>query len=277
MLDCGECFKHSLIRALQQKQQLAFQLRPMPESEGFLENMGEATTFDRLERNALGISKTCERGRSLMKKLKDDESTASAREVLDLIREMHDVDRDSVSWRQGEAWKFRTVPRSDIIGEPSVICTFPDSIELHPDVWNAYEWNYHRAARIILHEQLLTCLHRLSASEDFASSPDAAILSPLECESITIIRSLAEKILATVPQMFGEIDHEGRVAEKPAYANEGQGCRAIGSYFLLWPIKILKGPQCSVSDEQRRAAKAVFDRIRDYTGMKAELGDLSMI
>jgi len=258
-----------------QKQQLAFHLPPSRESEHLLNHLDEQLVFAHLERDALQISSICTRGRAMMERLASDKDL-SITDVIQLVREMHSLDQTVVKWRTGPEWSFRTVKRPDLTGHPGILATFPELVQLHPDVWNAYEWNYHRTARIIMHEQLLTCLRRMSS----ASSPDdnvvteMALLTPLEVESMTIIQGLADKILATVPQTFGDIDHDGRVRD-----NTGRPprCRAVGAYLLLWPIKIIKSQQSSVTSAQKQSAQGVFERIREYTGMKSYLGKLSII
>lgn len=261
---------------LKQKQQLAFQLAPTKDSEALLSALNDQLAFVHLENDALNISNICQRGRTLVGRL--NEENVSLDELLDLVREMHTLDQAVVTWRSGPEWSFKTLERSEIVGDESIISTFPETVQLHPDVWNAYEWNYHRTARIIMHEQLLTCLHRASShsasTQTQGDSPDVALLEPYEAESTVIIRSLAAKLLATVPQSFGEIDHTGKVLSRSA---EAPRCRGIGAYLLLWPIKIIKSPQSSVTEEQRQAAQDVFERIREYTGMKSQLGDLSVI
>jgi hypothetical protein len=72
--------------------------------------------------------------------------------------------------------------------------------------------------------------------------------------------------------MFGDIDHEGRLQT----LSEASKCRGLGGYFLLWPIKIVKRSELA-TEEQRHWAEAVFERIREYTGMKSALGDTSII
>lgn len=192
----------------------------------------------RLEKNTFEITKICQRARHILEEI---------REVPDqsLIEEMLELDRISVTWRSGTEWSFKTIPTPN------------GFIQLHRDVWIAYEWNYHRTARIILHEQLLECLDRLD-------SPD------LRARSIAIIQTLITEILSTVPQMMGDIDSDGRPI------NNQNLSRGIGAYFLLWPIKVVKST-VSATPDQKRAAQDIFERIRDCTGMKTALGNASCI
>ncbi len=263
----------------QQKQKLAFALEATHstnDSEFLLSTLDTRLSSVHLEKDVLDISKICQRGRELVGRLNDED--LSLDELLNLVREMHALDQAVVEWRCGPEWSFKTLRRNELTGDAQIISTFPETVELHPDVWIAYEWNYHRTARIIMHEQLLTCLNRASShSESIQSdcdSPDLALLSPYEAESIATIQSLAARILATVPQTFGDIDHIGRVRGGNSAAPR---CRGIGGYLLLWPAKVLKGPQSSISDEQRRSFVEVYERLREYTGMKARLGDLSRL
>jgi hypothetical protein len=249
----------------------------MAESDVLLDQLSDQLAFVNLEKNALQISTICERARTLIKELAQRDKAVV--EVIDLIQEMRRLDQTAVSWRRGPEWIFRAIRKVELVGDASIIARFPDVTELHPDAWIAYEWNYHRTSRMLMHEQLLTCLRRVSASntddtgEEESLGPDPLIPS-LEMESVATIRALADSILATVPQMLGDIAADGSI--RSATSNPPKA-RAIGAYLLLWPIKIIKGFQSSVSDEQRSEAQQVFERIREYTGMKSLLGDLSVV
>ncbi|KAB5511466.1 hypothetical protein GE09DRAFT_982043, partial [Coniochaeta sp. 2T2.1] len=255
-----------------QKQQLGFKLAPMKESGPMLDRIIADVDSIHIEKDAHQISTICERARNLVKELTDTEM--SVQQVVDLVREMQALDQKAVSWRHGAQWAFKTVKRDDLTGSTVAMADFPDTVQIHPDVWSAYEWNYHRASRIMLHEQLLTCLHRASTASALLDNSDAAIVSPLVVESITIIGSLAERVLATVPQTLGDLDDTGSVRDP---STPPPKCRAVGAYLLLWPIKIIRAPHSSVSEAQKAAAQAVFERIREYTGAKLLLGDLSSI
>ncbi|TVY33486.1 Transcriptional regulatory protein [Lachnellula subtilissima] len=86
--------------------------------------------------------------------------------------------------------------------EPAA-CGITDMIQLHPDIWMAYEWNYHRAARITFLEQLLKCSRAALETPDLDSGEDKTLTDTIaECTSI--IRWLADEVLSTVPQSLGE-------------------------------------------------------------------------
>jgi hypothetical protein len=244
----------------------------MKGSEPLLDHLCADMASVHLEKDTLHISTICERARNLLKDLK--ETDMSVRQVIDLVHEMQALDQAAVSWRQGQQWAFSTISKTELTGSKVVMADFPDSIQIHPDIWSAYEWNYHRTARIILHEQLLTCLRRASNASAHLELSDAPIVTPLVVESVTIIRSLADKVLATVPQSLGDLDDSGRVRDSDSPPPR---CRAVGSYLLLWSMKTIRETQSSTSEEQKRAAQCVFDRIREYTGAKLYLGDLSSI
>lgn len=234
-------------------------------------------SFVKLEKDATRISSICAKGRSLRGQLQASETGAA--ELLELVREMQSLDQEAMAWRQGPGWSFATLKRSDLVGDEAVLSTFPDYVHIHPDIWTAYEWNYHHASRILMHKQALACLHRAATQDpenDHTASIIAPLLIPLEVESITIIQSLTTKIFATVPQMMGDIDHTGQVKKA---VSAPPRCRAVGSYFLLWPMKILKGDLLVgiITEQQRQSAAAVFGRIREYTGMRDLLGDASII
>ncbi|CZR51355.1 related to negative acting factor [Phialocephala subalpina] len=221
-----------------QKEQLALGQAPIAESQAWMDSLNEEIPDVRLEKHAFEISKISERARRLLKEIETAPDQT-------LIKEMLKLDRVSTTWRNGPEWAFKTVP------------TPTGFIQLHRDVWIAYEWNYHRTARIILHKQLLDCLERMDSPE-------------LTAASTGVIRGLTDEILSTVPQMMGDIDSDGRPMNNQILS------RGIGAYFLLWPIKVVKGAS-SATEEQRKAAQKVFERIRDYTGMKTALGEASSI
>ena len=124
-----------------------------------------------------------------------------------------------------------------------------------------------------MHEHLLECLDRLHNM----CNGDQVNLRPALCSfeetSINIIKGLADQVLATVPQSLGEIDFEGNLLDDALGTTSS---KAVGGYFLLWPIKIVKSTR-SATSEQRAAGEAVFERIRECTGMKTALGDDSKI
>jgi len=91
--------------------------------------------------------------------------------------------------------------------------------------------------------------------------------------SISIIRSLINEVLATVPQSLGDIDNEGRKLDTKRGLTM---CKGIGGYFLLWPIRVLKGTPFT-TEEQASLTNKVFERIRECTGMKTALGDASIV
>lgn len=261
-----------MLKLSQQKQRLAFRLAPMKESEPLLDRLSADMDYLHLEKDVLQISTVCERARKLVGDLTDTDM--SVRQVVDIVHEMQALDQAAVSWRQGAQWAFTTLPKAELTGSKLVAADFPDPVQIHPDIWSAYEWNYHRAARITLHEQLLTCLRRASTASAHLEQNDAAVVAPLVVESTTIIRSLADKVLATVPQSLGDLDNSGRVRDSTSSPPK---CRAVGAYLLLWPIKVIKAAQSSASEEQKLASQSVFERIREYTGARLYLGDLSNI
>ena len=190
-----------------------------------------------------------------------------------MMKEINTLDQAATTWRHGPAWAFKTLHRTQLTQDEDILARWPEYIELHRDVWIAYEWNYHRTARIIMHEHLLECLDRLHSM----CSGEQAALRPVLCSfeesSITIIKGLVDEVLATVPQSLGDIDHEGNFC---ANLPGSKSCQGIGGYFLLWSIKVIKSTR-SVTSQQRAMAEEVFERIRDCTGMKTALGDASKI
>jgi hypothetical protein len=239
----------------------------MAESDNWLESLNGELPEVQIEKHNSEIVKVCQRARTLLQRVKDVESPVY--EVLNVVREMQVLDQAASNWRQGTNWAFRVVSRADISATSAAVSTFPENIHLNKDVWIAYEWNYHRTARILMHEQLLRCLERI---RPYSQGQISSEIDFMTHTSIEIIRKLADDILSTVPQMLGDIDRDGRLQS----LNESSRCRALGGYFLLWPIKIVKQLK-SATEEQRHGGRIVFERVREYTGMKSALGDASII
>lgn len=259
-----------------QKQQLAKKLPPLPEAKVWLDTFGGNDGIGRLDRDTHSISTLCHNARQLLDRI-NDRDASSHREMLQLVAEMQQLDKDATLWRQTPEWKFSTTPKTPDMALPyGLYELLPYYLQLHRDIWMAYEWNYHRTARITLHGQLLQCLGETIARIEAESGGqnDLALDLRMQMEhSVSVVQILADEVLATVPQCFGDIDAEGRRAE----SGRLPGCRAIGAYLLLWPIKIIKGTEASTSKAQKEAGAIVFERIRDCTGMKKNLGELSSI
>jgi len=241
---------------------------PFPEAELWLESSNQLLPSLQNEKLNSEISHTCAQARELLGRLQDLDLPIE--ETLRLVNEVHLLDAKTSTWRNGPEWKYKVIYRSEITNDPEEASKFPACIEIHQDVWTAFEWNYHRTARILMHENLLQCLHRLRTTSHVVQQ---SLFEATEQSSISTIRALADDILSTVPQSFGDIDHEGNVLK-----NTGQvpKCAAIGGYFLLWPMKIIKNT-ASATEDQRVMAQRVFQRIRECTGMKTALGERSNI
>jgi len=210
----------------------------------------------------------------------DNATDFSAAQTLAMVQEMHDLDHTSSTWRQGPDWAYKTLHRSEITtrdaSSPTESKALPEHVQLHHDVWIAYEWNYHRTARIILHEHLLECLDRLHSLHPSPQDDDTDLsnLHTINQASLTKIHALVDDVLATIPQSLGDIDHEGRLTEdKDTGTPKWKG---VGGYFLLWPIKMILSLR-SPTAEQKSVAHAVYERIRKCTGMKSALGALSSV
>jgi hypothetical protein len=246
---------------------LAFKQEPMLESKAWLDSLNDEMPEVQIEKQNFEIAKVCERAGNLLDSITDPKLEVG--QVVSMVKEMHNLDRMAITWRKGPNWSFKTIHRSEMLLDAEAIPHFPQFIQLHRDTWIAYEWNYHRTARIILHGQLLQCLDQLLSTTQEAFQSDLKLLKQA---SIGIIQNLIDEILSTVPQSLGDIDQEGNL-QVPSEASK---CRGVGAYFLLWPIKITKTNK-SATAEQRESAQYIFERIRDYTGMKDTLGELSCI
>lgn len=254
-----------------QKQQLAYNMPPLPESTEWLDQLNNAEPFVCLEAMTHRINETCKRAQSLLDGINAGGVPAST--VVRMIQDLHLLDQTAVSWRQTPHRSFKTLLISDRPDLEAAAGGITSTIQLHSDLWMAYEWNYHRAARVIFLQQLLKCSLAALEAPDLDDGMEQ-ILTVTVAECISTIQWLADQALATVPQSFGDVDHMGRPHDG---ANGPPRCRGIGGYLLLWPIKIIKGPACGTTPEQKERGMRVFERIREYTGMKATLGDKSII
>jgi hypothetical protein len=244
----------------QQRHNLVRELPPMPESTEWLDNLDKADTFVGIERGIIQVNEVCERGRQCLKRINDEGLAPLA--VVPIIREMHGLDQLAVTWHDRPHWKFKTISRDGFVGDQELLTRLPERIQLHADAWMAYEWNYHRTARILMHRQLLTCLDRLAVYDNEELNVE---IHELRLHSITIIRSLANEVLSTVPQSLGDVNNKGKATNSTSARSKG---RAVGAYFLLWPIKIIRGLD-TATPGQKAFAETTFERIREYTGMKS--------
>ncbi|KAK2592251.1 hypothetical protein QQS21_010038 [Conoideocrella luteorostrata] len=259
-----------------QKQQLAKRLQPLPESKPWLDSLDQARPFIRLEKQALGISTLCHQANQILGELTSPDKAHHSL-VLRLVREMHTLEEQATTWRQGPEWSFKTLAAAEIAGYRHMVDGLPHTVQVHRDVWLAYEWNYHRTARILLHQQLLACLRavKVDVAADSLHAGSAEVMA-WEETSMATVRALADEVLSTVAQSFGDVDHLGRWIGQSS-GGDAPKCQAIGAYLLLWPAKIIKSPDGAATPIQQRAAQAVFHRIRECTGMKRTLGSLSDI
>jgi hypothetical protein len=243
----------------------------MNDSRTWLELLNDESPEVKIEKENQEITDTCARARKLLEEI--SKSQLPIENILEILQETYNLDQTAVSWRKGRNWTFKTIHRSElsVLQNSPTIQTLPEVIQLHKDPWIAYEWNYHRTARILTHEHLLRCIDRLlckGSLEDYAQNQ----LEGLQRKSKAIVQGLAAEILSTVPQSFGDIDHNGNIRD----GNAPLRSQGVGAYFLLWPMKIIKRTK-TVTKEQQNTAQLVFDRIRERTGMKSILGDLSCI
>lgn len=260
-----------LTNTTKQKHRLAYGMWHLPETSYLLKELNESEPSVRLEKNADEISETCKRARALLDLITAGRLPAAT--IVDMIKELHLSDKEAVSWRQTSQWSFTSLTVSERPDLSSVARGITEAIQLHSDVWMAYEWNYHRAARIIFLQQLLQCSKAALEIRDL-EEVDGQILNCTIIECISTIQWLADEFLATVPQSFGDINHMGRLHD----CKDGPPrCRAIGGYLLLWPTRIVKAEMSATSVDQKERAWRVFERIRECTGMKDLLGDNSII
>ncbi|KAF5566400.1 negative acting factor [Fusarium napiforme] len=248
------------------KQQLAKQFNPLPESQDWFDKLNDDMASVKLEKDGLAINQVCQKANHLLNSI--DVGGVEAHKLLDLVDAMLRLDQEAASWRKKPEWRFQTRNRQEILDNRESNFWLPEYIQLHPDLWMAYEWNYHRTARIILLQKLVACLEKVKG----ALPSDPRIKTRIT-ESVNTIQSLAGEVLATVPQSLGDIDHLGQWHAGSKTAR----WQAVGAYLLLWPMKIIKSQSALTTDLQRADAQRVFDRIRECTGIKSSLGVLSEI
>ncbi|KAH8598762.1 hypothetical protein B0O99DRAFT_591386 [Bisporella sp. PMI_857] len=254
----------------ERREQLATRKSPLSESEAWLQSLNDELPYVRNEITNYDISRACGYARSLLGSI--DYTSASVERTLSFVKELHDLDQKSTTWRARPSWSFKSIHRSRITQHDEQVPHFPDEVQLHRDIWIAYEWNYRRTARIILHEHLLQCLDRLQETP-LSNTHTLVEISFAKAVSKSIIISLVDKVLSTVPQSLGDIDHEGHILKNAPGVKIASG---IGGYFLLWPIRVIKKTPFATTS-QHQVTNAVFERIRECTGMKETLGDASSI
>ncbi|KAL8777957.1 MAG: hypothetical protein Q9203_002276 [Teloschistes exilis] len=257
-----------------QKQQMTFRQSPqglLPDSQRWIEILDANLPSVQTEKENAQIHSVCERARTLLDLV--DSVGLHPEEILRCVKELRECDNATTLWRRGPNWAFQVKHRSEIVQHGPITHVLPEYIQLHPDIWTAYEWNYHRTGRIILHRHLLECLARLLGTQPAHLDNFSEEAECIRRTSLAIIRNLAGEVLSTVPQSVGDIGHDGKLL---ADSTRTTAWRAIGSYFLLWPIKIVKSLN-QATLEQREAAEEAFERIRKYTGMSTYLGELSCI
>lgn len=138
-----------------QKQALACHVPPSLASDELLGRLNEHIPFVKLDRDAYRISALCAKGRALREGLQS--ASTGARELLDLVRALQALDRETMAWRRGYKWSYATLETSALAGESEVLPTFPEYVHVHADIWSTYEWIHHHTSRIVMHKQLLSC------------------------------------------------------------------------------------------------------------------------
>ncbi|EHK44755.1 hypothetical protein TRIATDRAFT_318350 [Trichoderma atroviride IMI 206040] len=254
-----------------QKHRLAYPISQVSETSNLLNELNNNEPSVRLEKNTNNILETCKRARTLLDLVTAGGIPAST--IVDMIKELHSSDLEAVSWRQTSQWSFTSIAVSERPDLSSAAHGITETIQLHPDVWMAYEWNYHRTARIIFLQQLLQCSKAALEAPDL-KEVDRQMLNNTIAECISTIQWLADEFLATVPQSLGDVNHMGWLHD----SNDGPPrCRAIGGYLLLWPTRTVKAQTSATSVDQKARAQRVYEKIRECTGMKDLLGDKSII
>jgi hypothetical protein len=250
-----------------QQQQLTHRQEPMEESAFWLDSLNDELPEVQVERANHEVVKICDRAKQLLGKLSGP--GASTEEVLSLIREIHQLDQTGTRWRTGPNWNYRNISRLSLPQDDPVVATLPHYMQLHTDVWIAYEFNYNRTARIMMHTRFMEIVAAVGSIDQPEVKAEVDIL---KAKSRSVIQDMADEILATAPQSLGDIDKDGRIIhEEPTFS-----ARGIGAYFLLWPAKTVKYNKY-ITVEQQQFATKVIERIRDVTGMKETLGELSTI
>ncbi|KIW02839.1 uncharacterized protein PV09_05896 [Verruconis gallopava] len=246
------------------RHELARGLPPMPDSTQWLDNLDEGDPFVDIEKRNSKINEVCEKARQCLRNVNNDGLDALT--IVSVIREMHTLDQLAVNWHEKPHWKFTTISREDVECTPELFALLPETLQLHSDAWMAYEWNYHRTARILMHCQLLKCLDRLDRLKNHTVNCE---VNELRAYSLSTVRHLTDEILSTVPQSLGDITNKG----KPIKSTTSPKGKAVGGYFLLWPTKVIKNLDI-ITPHQAMYAELTFERIREHTGMKSALTDL---
>lgn len=254
-----------------QKQQLAYNMPQIAEKLDWFSQLNDSEPYVRLEKSTHDIGETCKRAQALLDLIDLGGLVTSA--ILDTVKELRALDQEAVTWRQTSQWCFTSFTVSDRPDLLAATMGITDTIQLHSDVWMAYEWNYHRTARIIFLQQVFECSEAAFRMPELEDSGKQVLRNTMsDCAST--IQKLADEVFATTPQVFGLINHMGQLQGEDSGPAR---CRAVGGYLLLWPVRIIKGERFVTTPAQKERAWRVFEKIRDYTGMKDLLGDKSII
>lgn len=229
-----------------------------------------ADPFVQLESNVTAISVACQEAQHLLEAIERGLSASS--QVRKTLERLQHLDSVAAQVRHHLTWSFKVVHIAD---SPAYthLHEITDTVQLYSDIWKIYEWNYHRAARIIFLARLITCA-TTAAEVVSTQAGDLKDITRIAADSRLQIEYLANDILATAPQSLGDIDSSGNIVQ---HTDGSSNFRAIGSYLLLWPIRIIRSEKFASTPEQKQRADVVFERMREYTGMKELLGDKSII
>lgn len=226
--------------------------------------------FIQNELNVKTINDMCQEAQRLLVLVEDDK--LSTAEVLKALKALQELDQEAVTLRNCPTWMFQTIQVNNHLPLHH-LSHITDTVQLHSSIWLIYEWNYHRTARIIFLTRLANCA-MATMKKTLHRNPQIQEVERIHGSSILHIERLCDEVLATVPQSLGDIDESGTVL---AAQEDGLTIRTIGSYLLLWSIRVMRSDAFASTADQKRRADVVFERIRLYTGMKELLGDKSIL
>lgn len=192
--------------------------------------------------------------------------------ILQLMQSSEALDLEYDGWSESlpQSWKFQEIqPLIRDQTRPTLVHPSSTSIHIYQDVWFAATRNYYRMGVIILHETLLQCARRLkitdwSVKDGLEKQHDASNIA----SSKRIIHNLKAEIGASISYCVGELDSRG-------ISSPNMAGKAVGAYFMLWPLRHICNCEHSTAEQARDAGRAL-EYIGRVLGIKRALAPWEM-
>ena len=177
----------------------------------------------------------------------------------DLIREGFEIDKKLELWSEQLSGRYvytvMEAPDCSLSELQSPSQNRP-AIHIYSSGAMACLWNLHRCTRIFLLQCIQDCIRR---QKYLSQLQHPLLISAEEAEPEDKLSILYNDICSSVPYLLGEIEQQGRLQ----HLRHG---KAVGSFFLLWPLRLLlfRGP---TNEAQRTWIKKQLAYIRANMGI----------